>query len=237
MTANRAVYHVSRHWLFLFNLVIALYAALPFAAPVLMHIGADGPARVVYAIYSPACHQMGFRSWFLYGEQYYYPLEVAGLSQVRSFEEYVVDTPEFEGMDSLTDFARFSWEARSFVGDERMGYKVALCQRDVATYLSLLLGGLLFALLRDRVRPLPWQLYLPFGVLPMALDGGYQLITRLMPNVLPVHETDPLLRTITGALFGFGLAWLTYPHIHEGMKETELAVRDKLLRTNLIKRS
>ncbi len=37
------------------------------------------PANVIYAIYKPLCHQFGFRSFFLFGEQPYYPLKEAGM--------------------------------------------------------------------------------------------------------------------------------------------------------------
>jgi uncharacterized membrane protein len=57
------------------------------------------------------------------------------------------------------------------------GEQVAVCHRDVAIYLSILAGGLLFGLLRHRLKPLPagWYLIL---VLPMALDGGLQLLSE-----------------------------------------------------------
>jgi len=235
VTANRGAYWISRHWLFLFNLAVAIYIGLPFLAPVLMRAGVERPADLIYKVYSPACHQMGFRSWFLFGEQSYYPLEATKLPHAHYFEVYVQDDPAFAGMDSSADFFRYSWVARSFVGNERMGYKIALCQRCVGTYLALLLGGLLFALLRRRLRPLPWQLYVLFGILPMLLDGGYQLLTYMTPHVLAPHETIPLLRTITGALFGFGLVWLTYPQIQMGMEETEVDFREKLTRANVIR--
>jgi uncharacterized membrane protein len=37
------------------------------------------------------------------------------------------------------------------------------------------------------------------------------------------------LRTLTGAMFGFSLVWLTYPHIEASMQATENGMREKLL--------
>ena len=237
--ANRVVYWISRHWLGIINSIVALYVGLAFAAPVLMHVGAERPASMIYAFDSAACHQMGFRSWFLFGEQAYYPLEATGIKGVRYFEEYVADEPGFAGVDSKSDFFAFSWVARSFKGNELMGYKVALCERDVALYLSLLLGGLLFSLFRRWLPPLKWPFFVLFGALPMAIDGGYQLLSYFlssaMPGLLPIRETTPFLRTITGALFGFGLFWMTYPQIEMGMRDTEQQVRTKLVRAGLLK--
>jgi len=254
ISANRAAYWISRHWLLLFNLAVALFIALPFLAPVLMHQGFEGPARIIYSIFSPVCHQMAHRSWFLFGDQSYYPLRATGLPDVTYFEQSVQDDPAFAGLDPVADFGRYNWQGRRFLGDERMGYKVALCQRDVATYLALLLGGLVFGLLRSRLRPLRWQLFVLFGVLPMLLDGGYQLFTYVLALIagdesrtmllydiasrlsmlFSVHETTPFLRTLTGALFGFGLTWMTYPHIHQGMEETKVDLRENLVRGKVI---
>jgi len=86
IAANKAAYWVSRHWLFLFNLIIATYIALPFAAPILMMNGWERPARMLYTIYSPACHQLSFRSYFIGGEQSYYPLEETGIPHVQYFQ-------------------------------------------------------------------------------------------------------------------------------------------------------
>jgi hypothetical protein len=45
-----------------------------------------------------------------------------------------------------------------------------------------------------------------------------------------LRESSPFLRTFTGALFGFMLAWLTYPHVEGGMKGTERDLERKLRR-------
>lgn len=237
VVASRVAFWVSRHWLLLFNGVVALYVGVAFLAPVLKHQGLDAASELVYKIYSPACHQMAHRSWFLFGEQAYYPLELTGLSDVGYFEEYVQDVGMFDGFDPAENLLYFLTELRKFRGNEQMGYKVALCQRDVAIYLALLLGGLVLSLFRHRIRPLPWQLFLLFGIMPIGLDGGYQLLTYWLPALFAPHETVPLLRTITGALFGFGLAWMTYPHIEVGMKETEGDLYQNLVKANVVRKA
>ncbi len=257
VAANQAAYWVSRHWLSLFNFFVELYIALPFAAPALMIYGYEGPAKILYAVYSPACHQLGFRSFFIDGEQGYYPLEETGITQVDHFQDYVADNPDFAGYELPADFGYYVRPAAKLLGNERMGFKVALCQRDVAMYLSILGGGMLFSLLRHRLKALPWQLFIVFGILPMLIDGGYQLATWQLGVIaqatqasgwlhdiavplsqsFPPHETIPLFRVITGSLFGLGLVWMTYPHIHEGMQDTERDLHDKLLNAKLIEAS
>ena len=65
---------VMRHWVGVLNALFLLYVGLPFLAPVLMHVGAEGPARLIYLIYRPACHQLPERSYFLFGSAPVYDL-------------------------------------------------------------------------------------------------------------------------------------------------------------------
>jgi len=236
LRANQIVYWISRHWLFLANVAVAVFISLPFLAPVLMKHGHERAAGAIYTIYSPACHQLAFRSWFLFGEEPYYPLSVTNLD-AHYFEEAVAGEPLFSGLSPDEGFGTYSWAARRYVGSEQMGYKVALCQRDVAIYAGLLLGGLLFGLVRTHLKPLSWKVFLVAGVLPMMIDGGYQLIAHMAPGLFGVHETLPTLRTLTGLLFGAGLMWLTYPHIQAGMKEMEEEIGAKLAAADARKRA
>jgi uncharacterized membrane protein len=212
---NRGLLFFARHWLAIFNLIVFLYVGLPFGAPILMQAGIVTPAKVIYRVYRPLCHQLSFRSWFLFGQQAYYPLEYAGLS-VPSYEQ-------------VTGNETWDWRAaQDFIGDEQVGYKVALCQRDVAIYIGILLAGLLFGLVRKRIRPLPIWIWFFLGIVPIALDGGSQLITSLPLLRLPVRESVPALRTISGVLFGVMNVWLAYPYLEETMQETRTLVLSKL---------
>ena len=60
------VYKFSNRWLVIFNTLVGLYVGIPFLAPVFMVLGLTAPAKVIYTMYSPMCHQMGYRSWFLF---------------------------------------------------------------------------------------------------------------------------------------------------------------------------
>jgi uncharacterized membrane protein len=205
---NRFSLWLSTHWLVIFNTLAFLYVGLPFLAPVLMYLGATGPAALIYLIYRPLCHQLPQRSFFLFGPQPIYTLaELANWLNIGT------------GVDLAL---------RAFTGNEAIGYKVALCQRDTAIYGTILLSGLAFGLLRRRwkVAPLPWWAYLIFGVMPMLLDGGYQFISYVVPPLWPSgpitpHETTPAMRAITGALFGLATVWLAYPYIQETMEDVQ----------------
>jgi len=69
--ADRLSGWIANHWLAVVISMFILYLGLPFLAPVLMKTGAKVPAQVIYTAYTPLCHQLGFRSFFLFGEQPY----------------------------------------------------------------------------------------------------------------------------------------------------------------------
>jgi uncharacterized membrane protein len=106
------------------------------------------------------------------------------------------------------------------LGNPQVGFKMAWCERDAAIYTTLLIGSMLFALVRTRLNPLNWRVYLLFLV-PMAIDGLWQLVTSPLAILpfLPTHESDALLRGITGAVFGIGSIWLIYPYLEEAMRD------------------
>ena len=215
--ADKILAWISNHYLAILNVVMFLYVGLPFLAPTLMKSGATAPARVLYTIYSPLCHQFGFRSFFLYGEQPYYPLKEAGVNVV-DFESATGIT----GLHNPNDYSRL--QARRYVGDETVGYKVALCERDVAIYAAILLFGLLYSLTGRRFPQLHWTLWILLGLGPIGLDGFSQLFAQFewpfLASILPYRESTPFLRVLTGFLFGFFTAWFAYPNIEESMRET-----------------
>jgi len=220
--SDRFLLWFSKHWLAVFNLVVALYVGLPFLAPTFMHFGMVTPARVIYKAYSLTCHQLAFRSWFLYGEQPAYPRAAAHVAGLKTYGEAT-------GLDE-NDL----WQARRFIGNPQVGYKVAFCERDVAIYAAMLLFGLLYALLRRRLPPLPWQLWLLIGWAPIGIDGLSQILSQIPHSPLPYRESTPLLRTLTGFLFGFTTAWFGYPLVEASMRENLKALQARFHVSNAV---
>lgn len=215
---------ISRRWLLLFNTLLTVYVMLPVLAPSLMLAGAERPARLIYRMYSPMCHQMAFRSFFIGGAQPVYPLEEAH-THWTPFEAFADGLDTFQGM-SPDDWVPYFDTARRFLGSAEMGYKMALCERDMAIFGFLLVGGLLYGALRRRmtIKPLPLLLFVLLGMGPIGLDGFSQLFgyygTYLEPleRLFPLRESTPFMRTATGAWFGLCVAWLALPHIDAGMR-------------------
>jgi uncharacterized membrane protein len=200
-TIDRMVRWLARHWLALFNVFVAIFFALPFLAPVLMHIGATGAGQLIYVVYSPTCHQLPERSYFLFGPQVVY------------------SEAELEAVGAMpTGLNLFQRELLRYPGNPQIGYKVAFCERDAAIYGSILLAGLLYGWRRKTLKrampKLPFWGYVLFLV-PMALDGFTQLFGW--------RESTWFLRLITGMLFGVASVWLAYPYVQEAMDDVLLS--------------
>ena len=220
--ADRFTHWISNHYLALFNFIVILYLGLPVLAPVLMKAGLPAPANVIYRLYSNVCHQLAYRSYFLFGEQAVYPRAAAGLEDVLSLQQAT-------GLDEGDEAAALQ-AARRYVGDERVGYKIALCQRDVFIYGAILFFGLLYAATGRKLPPLPWYLWIAVGMLPIGLDGFSQLLSQPPLNFLPYRESTPFFRSLTGFLFGFTTAWFGYPMVEESMAEARQVLAAKLRR-------
>jgi uncharacterized membrane protein len=217
---------LSNYYILFITSILILFVGIPFLAPVLMKTGHENGARVIYKTYNIFCHELAYRSYFLYGEQAFYPRELAKIPNMLSYEQVT---------GKSVDDINF---ARAFTGDEILGYKIAICERDIAIYGSLILSGLIFHFVKRKLKPLPWYFWVIFAILPVAFDGSSQLFNLggNWPVWFPIRESTPLLRTITGALFGFGTAWYVFPLMEESMLETRAALARKLaIKKRLIK--
>jgi len=209
----------ARHYMAVFNLFVLVYLGLPVLAPVLMKAGVESPARLIYRAYGAVCHQLAFRSIFLFGEQYVYPREAAQVDELMTFNQ-VTGLSEASTVEALN-------QARQFVGNEKAGYKIALCERDASIYGAILLFGLIFVLTGKRIPTLPWYLWVLLGLVPIGVDGVSQLLSQPPFNLIPYRESTPFLRILTGSLFGLSTAWFGYPLVEETMRETREIMNNK----------
>lgn len=209
--ADSFSYWFGRHYMTVINLIVVIYLGLPFLAPVLLKIGAVGPSNLIYRGYGLVCHQLAYRSFFLFGEQLVYPRATAELDGLSTFSEA---TGLGEGSNAEDILA-----ARRFTGNSTTGFKIGLCQRDIAIYASILIFGLLFSITGRRIPALPWYLWILIGMVPIALDGFSQLLSQPPFNFWEFRESTPYLRVLTGFLFGFTTAWFGYPLVEESMSD------------------
>jgi uncharacterized membrane protein len=175
---------ISKHWLLVVNISVGSLIVLPVLAPILMHLGLTGIGNFIYVVFKPACHQLPERSFFLFGPQPIYT---------------------YNQLSAVLGGA----VPQRYIGSPELGYKIAVCERDVAIYGSMLLAGLLFGLYR-KLKTLPLKF---FGllILPMLIDGFGQLFG--------FWSSTWQSRVITGGLFGIACIWLAYPYLQQGMQD------------------
>jgi uncharacterized membrane protein len=206
-----------RNWIIPVSLLLGIYVGLPFLAPVFMHIGLNGAARVIYAIYSFQCHQLPERSFFLFGSKLTYSLAEVQKAWQSTINPMIL---------------------RQFIGNPTMGWKVAWSDRMVSMYTSLWMFGLIWWSIRAKVKPISWWIFLLL-LLPMVVDGTSHFVsdlagigqgfrdTNLWLATL-THQTLPasfyagdawgsfnsIMRLVSGILFGAGIVFFTYPYLN-----------------------
>ena len=222
--SDRFTNWLSSHYLAILNLIVLVYLGLPVLAPILMKVGFEGPARIIYRGYGFVCHQLAFRSFFLFGEQIVYPREAAGLIGFLSLQQAT-------GLNEAGTAGALLTASR-FVGNEVVGYKIALCQRDMAIYGSIFLFGIIFGLTGRRLKALPWYIWVLVGLVPIGLDGLSQLLSQPPFSFWVFRESTPLFRTVTGFLFGFTTAWFGYPLVEQAMSDSRELMAAKYRRTH-----
>ena len=233
LVRDRLLTGICRRWLDMATLALALYVGLAFAAPLMMKLDLQGPARVLYTLYSPFCHQFAFRSFFIGGQQTVWPRELAGqgldsfedaaLASAAFLERYARyarrDPGEVSRDDLLVYSPALQFAARDFPGDETFGYKLTLCERDIVIYGAMLAGALLYRRWRKRLRPAPLWLYALLGLAPIGIDGFSQLLGYPPFSLWPARETTVAFRVLTGALFGLMNVWLGFPWLEISFQE------------------
>ena len=215
--SDKALLFFSQHWLAWLNVLVGIWVGLPWVAPILMHVGASGPANLIYLFYSPQCHQLPQRSYFLFGDRLMVPLR-------DILAVYPTSDPLL---------------LRPFLGTPELGWKVAWSDRMVSLFTPLFVGGLLYGLSGKRWKPQPWRWRLLVPYLPLVLDGSSHGINDMLH--LGVRETNNWLAAITGHAFaptfyagdsigsfnwwarlisgivaGFAFTRLVYPYLNKG---------------------
>ncbi|QPC83112.1 DUF2085 domain-containing protein [Phototrophicus methaneseepsis] len=222
-------------WVLLFCLLFALMNLLPFMAPIFMQLGWTVPARVIYIIYSPLCHQMAQRSFFLFGEQAMYN---------------IAELPVPISGNTVSDMVAL----RSFIGNPDMGWKVAWSDRMVYMYGAVLLVSIAYVLLRHRrpIRPLG-LFFATLLLIPLVVDGTSHMLSDmnyglvegfrysnlwladLTGHALPswFYRGDALgsfnswMRLISGLGFGFACVWFAFPYLDRPISLTLAVLSSK----------
>jgi len=174
---------ILRHWLALVLIPLLLFVLLPFGAPLALHVGWTWLGESIYWLYTPFCHQLPQRSWFLFGEKLTY-----SLSEINQ----VIPTTEI-------------WSLRRFYGTPELGWKVAWSDRMISFYMLIPFFGLLYGWIRQakpKMMPLSFQVLI-WTLAPLFADGVTHLLNDAFVGdyASGFRDTNAWLRAITGNLF------------------------------------
>src|SRR5215212_619083 len=156
-----------RHWLLLVNGGAILYAGLPWLSPLAFASGHPLIGALLFRMYTPLCHQLPERSFFVCGHQ------------------------------------------------------VGFCHRCAAMYSAIVVAGLLFGLLRRRIRPISLKLG-GLLLLPILIDGLTHMADDLSGLGFrgggdAIGTPNFWLRMITGALVGIAVLLAVYPRLERDL--------------------
>jgi uncharacterized membrane protein len=164
-----------RHWLLIVNGGAILYAGLPWLSPLAKAAGHPLIGELLFRLYTPLCHQLPQRSFFICGHQ------------------------------------------------------VAFCHRCAAMYTAIALAGLVFALLRKRIRPTTLKVG-GLLLLPILLDGGTHMITDVFGLGFrgggdAIGTPNFWLRMITGVLVGIAMLVAVFPRVERDLRGQPAPIR------------
>jgi uncharacterized membrane protein len=101
------------------------------------------------------------------------------------------------------------------------GAQMAFCERDTAICVTATLLLAFYSLTRRHwSTPTPSLLWPILLALPMAIDGGTQLVG--------LRESTWELRVVTGAIFSIGAAWFVLPRLEVGFRDVRTTMNARL---------
>jgi uncharacterized membrane protein len=230
------VFKISVNWFFGIIFLAGLWVTLPWLAPVFMRLGWEGPAEVIYRLYSFQCHQLPQRSFFLFGQQTMYSLTQLQTATGDTFDPLIL---------------------RQFIGNAEMGYKVAWSDRMVSAYTSIPLTAIIWWPFRRRIRPVSLRGFFLLA-LPMLIDGSTHFVSdltgidqgfryanswladltynSLRPSFYvgnTLGSFNSWMRLITGSLFGIGLVLSTFPILDFAFSDMTRVIKVKFARAGV----
>ncbi|MBU0586549.1 DUF2085 domain-containing protein [Candidatus Micrarchaeota archaeon] len=168
-----------KYWGFLIYNGLLLAFLFPILVAPLIAQSNPEAFSLIHAAYAPTCHQLVERSLC-----YFENGAVADCIQPDS----IWDSPKAQ-IVSLNGV---------------LGYKFPVCSRDLAIYVAMLVGAFLFILLKGlSSRDVPPLIYFIIFLIPIALDGGTQLIG--------LRQSTNSLRLLTGFIAGVAVPFYVIP--------------------------
>lgn len=187
----------------IFIVLVASWLGTILAAP-LLAMQKNDLANSFYSLHKPFCHQMVKRSFCFFNDG-----TNTWVGDCVSNNETVIGA-----LNPATG------RPHTTLDNNIVGYSFAEDARDTSFYLALLIGGLIFPLIRRiNDNKVPSILWLIIALVPIGLDGTTQLIG--------LRESTNYLRFITGFIAGFVVPFYLIPILNNLLSDKKEVKNDK----------
>ncbi|MEM4634243.1 MAG: DUF2085 domain-containing protein [Candidatus Anstonellaceae archaeon] len=167
---------------FLFLIFLLSFNAAILIVPILA-MGGFQEANAAYVAFSPTCHQLTARSLCIFKSKIDSSLSIGDCTSQQTGQFSRAIRVEYE---------------------DKIGYKLPVCARDVGIYFAMLVGTLFLPLFQKPFyEEFPNKWILVAAAIPVGIDGATQLVG--------LRESTNALRLITGAIIGVVLPFYIMP--------------------------
>lgn len=200
---------------------IFLYLLGSFIPAIAFNNGNEQLGRRVNSVYRFFCHQRVERSLFIFAgesEDSFYSANFYSVEYLQEEEVIPYYNPYVPDRFSKTVFGY------PYVGNEVVGYKTAICIRDLAIYIALLFTGILYMAYSRKNGGKIYKFSFKFCLmlmLPMAVDVLIQILGQIFDwsFVTDAYINSIIKRIITGALFGIGFSLFIFPNLQDSLDD------------------
>ena len=190
--------------------VLGLVAATIAITPLLALHGPKEAASLLYNAYVPTCHQWIYRSScvFFDGKNHRIGDCIEDGVEAEIATEFTVASKKWDGeFRYYRDQIGYNRAERvQYAISGEVGYKFPNDTRNIGIYLFMLLAGIVLPF-KWKNPVMPRFIVFVAGILPLAIDGGGQM--------LGLWESTNLVRFVTGALTGVTLSVVVYALVYE----------------------
>jgi len=116
-------------------------------------------------------------------------------------------------------------------------YQLAMDARMMLMFGSMAVGGLIIYIKKLKpLKPLHAIIFAIIFIIPLGLDGTIQAFAELTSSVskLPFYESTNFTRSLTGSLFGIGIAFGLFPFLNGQVGKADLKSYFKPILVTLI---
>lgn len=133
------------------------------------------------------------------------------------------------GLDFIADpiYWIYQWfcHQRPWRSYHLFDYQLAMDARMMLMFGSMTIGGLIIYLRKIKpLKPIHAIIFALLLIIPLGLDGTIQAIAEIgsTASKLPFYESTNFIRSLTGTIFGIGIAFSLFPFLNGQKGNTQL---------------